>query len=120
MEQLTNLDRLHLQLGNKQYLSDEEYCVLLKENNIEPDMYYVKKNKRKLLLTVLDILKILQNDDDCYKKLSDDVTHFSQSEAFKYLSQRIDSLENDIAKLPLDEEEEQANSDAFLFFKRGW
>lgn len=120
MEQLTNLDRLHLQLGNKQYLEDEEYCVLLKENNLEPDMYYVKKNKRKLLLTVLDILKILLNDDENYRKMSDDVTHFSQSEAYKYLSQRIEALENEIARLPLDEEEEQANSDCFIMFKRGW
>lgn len=117
---MTNLERLNLELGHKEYLSQDEYIVLLEENGLVSDLFYNKRNKRKLLLTVLDILKILQNDDDCYKKLSDDVTHFSQSEAFKYLSQRIDSLENDIAKLPLDEEEEQANSDCFIMFRRGW
>lgn len=116
---MTNLERLNLQLGNKEYLTQNEYKIFLEENGLEPDMYYVKKNKRKLLLTVLDILKVLLNDTDNYRKLSDDVTQFSQSDAYKYLSQRIDELENEIARLPLDEEEEQANSDCFIMFRRG-
>ena len=116
---MTNLERLNLELGHKEYLTQEEYIILLEENGLVYDLYYTKNNKRKLLLTVLDILKILQNDDNCYKKMSDDVTHFTQDSAYKYLAQRIESLENEIARLPLDEEEEQAMSDCFIMFKRG-
>lgn len=114
---MTNLERLKMELGYKQYCSDVDFCTLLEENNLAPSEQYVKKeNQRNLLLTVLDILNILINDIDLYRKLTDEVSGFSTSQAYSQLSKRIEVLKEQIETIPLPEEE---YSNVSLFFTRG-
>ena len=40
MAKLTNLQRLLLALGNKQYLTEEQYNILLEENALVPEVTY--------------------------------------------------------------------------------
>lgn len=114
---MTILERLKLELGNKEYFTDEEYTVLLKENGLAPSNMYDKAiHQRDLLLTVLDILNTLSNDINTFRKLEDGDTGFSQSSAYTLLRQRIEDVKSRIATIPLTQEEQY--SDVSLFFTR--
>lgn len=113
---MTTLERLKLELANKQYFTDEEYTTLLNENNLTSTEPYNKATmQRDLLLTVLDILNMLTNDIDLFRKLEDSTTGFSQSSAYKLLEQRINALKERIEGIPLPQEE---LSDVHLIFTR--
>jgi hypothetical protein len=101
---MTVLDRLKLELANKEYMTDTEYIVFIKENNLDETTTYDKATMQKeLLLTVLDILEVVSNDVDIMRKV---VTEFSTtSDAYKYLEKRIAQIKDRIASLPIDEEE---------------
>lgn len=113
---MTNLERLKMELGYKEYCSEADFCTLLKENNLVPSEQYTKvDNQRNLLLTVLDVLNILINDIDLYRKLTDEVSGFSTTQAYSQLSKRIEVLKEQIESIPLPEEE---YSNVTLFFTR--
>lgn len=113
---MTTLERLKLELANKQYFTDEEYTTLLSENSLTAIETYNKATmQRNLLLTVLDILNMLTNDIDLFRKLEDSTTGFSQSSAYKLLEQRINALKERIEGIPLPQEE---LSDVHLIFTR--
>lgn len=113
---MTTLERLKLELANKQYFSDEQYTTLLSENGLSAtDLYSKATMQRNLLLTVLDILNMVTNDIDIFRKLEDNATGFSQSSAYKLLAERIKVLKERIEGIPLPQEE---LSDVHLIFTR--
>lgn len=93
----SNLTRLELALGNKKYLTDEQYATLLTENGLEPNLTYnaTPENKYRLLTTELDVLNTLANNIDMFRKVE---TEFSNTtDASKALFERIHKLEKEIA-----------------------
>lgn len=95
----TNLERLKLELNNKDYYTDEEYIVFLQENNLKAtDVYNKEENEINLLFTVIAVLETLANDVDLMRKL-DSKDIMSIGEAEKWLLMRIDSIKNKISNL---------------------
>lgn len=113
----TVLNRLKLELSNKDYFKDEEYSIYLEENNLDPmDIYNKKEMERKLLETVLDILEALSNDIDMMRKIIDPTTEFSEDACYKFLEMRVQKIKDRIATLP-NPENEDGNSNIFMLFK---
>jgi len=101
---MTVLDRLKLELANKEYMTDTEYIVFIKENNLDETITYNKATMQKqLLLTVLDILEVVSNDVDIMRKVETEFT--TTSDAYKYLEKRIAQIKDRIASLPIEEDE---------------
>ena len=111
---MTNLERLKLELSNKEYYTDEEYKVFLDENSLVPDNTYVKAdNQIQLLETVVNVLETLSNDVDIMRKI-DNKDIVSVDQASKYLSQRIYNINKKI--LDLKEEQDDTGNISFLFY----
>ena len=111
---MTNLERLKLELSNKEYYTDEEYKVFLDENSLVPDNTYVKAdNQIQLLETVVNVLETLSNDVDIMRKI-DNKDIVSVDQASKYLSQRIYNINKKI--LDLKEEQNDTGNISFLFY----
>lgn len=111
---MTNLERLKLELSNKEYYSDNEYKVFLDENRLVPDNTYVKAdNQIQLLETVVNVLETLSNDVDIMRKI-DNKDIVSVDQASKYLSQRIYNINKKI--LDLKEEQNDTGNISFLFY----
>lgn len=101
---MTVLERLNLELANKEYLTDEEYKVLLAENSLTSATSYDKATMQKqLLLTVLDILEVVANDVDIMRRVETEFT--TTSDAYKHLQERIQNIKDRIAGIPDSEEE---------------
>lgn len=98
---ISNLDRLNLAMGNKLYLSEEQYKILLEENGLDYTTNYNPQdnaNKLALLRTQLDILNTLANNIDLYRSVE---TEFSNTtDAYKNLESRIQAVENQISQIP--------------------
>ena len=91
---MNNLERLKLQLNNKSYLSDEEYCIYLDESGLQPTEEYINANYKPLLNTVLSVFETLANDLDLFCSIE---TEFATTtEAFKSLTQRMIQVKNKI------------------------
>lgn len=94
---LTNLGRLNLALGNKQYLTEEQYSILLEENGMIPTSNYTSTPQEKyaLLKTQLDVLNTLANNIDMFRSVE---TEFSNTtDAYTALFERITKVEKEIA-----------------------
>lgn len=101
---MTVIERLTLELANKEYLTQDEYKQFLKENNLDEIAIYDKATMQKsLLLTVLDVLEVVSNDIDIMRKVETEFT--TTSDAYKYLEQRIAQVKDRIAAIPDPEEE---------------
>ena len=101
---MTVLQRLNLELANKEYLTQEEYIVFIKENGlIETTIYDKVTMQKQLLLTVLDILEVVANDVDIMRKVETEFT--TTSDAYKYLEKRIAQIKDRIASIPEPDEE---------------
>lgn len=100
------LDRLKLELNNKDYFSDNEYTIYLEENNLVATDEYIKKDMQKdLLVTVVDVFESVANDVDLMRKITDGSTEFTTNEAYKLLRQRIEDIKQRIASIPQTEED---------------
>ncbi|BFL46645.1 hypothetical protein [Lactonifactor longoviformis] len=105
MEGFTVLQRVKFELGNKQYYSDLEYQLVIKENHLIPDAIYNKeKDQRNMLEAVYSILQTLCNDIDIYRKIE---TEFAtEDQAYKYLQLRLQDIQVRIETLTdLDKED---------------
>jgi DNA polymerase II small subunit/DNA polymerase delta subunit B len=101
---MTVLQRLTLELSNKQYLTQDEYTQFLSENNLSPtDTYNRSTMQKTLLFTVIDILEVVANDVDIMRKVETEFT--TVSDAYKYLTNRIQKIKDKIASIPESEEE---------------
>ena len=98
------LDRLKMELSNKQYFPDEQYTQFLVENSLTSTDEYDKTTMQKpLLLTVLDILEAVSNDIDVMRSIE---TEFSnEGSAYKYIADRIQQVKDKIASIPDPEED---------------
>lgn len=96
---MTNLERLKLELNNKNYYTDVEYNVFLEENGLTPTTIYNKKNNQiELLKTIVAVLETLSNDTDIMRKIDiKDIT--SIDAASKYLENRISKINLKIIEL---------------------
>ena len=97
MTSITNLSRLLLALGNKQYLTEEQYSILLEENGLTPLSNYTSSDQDKyaLLKTQLDVLNTLANNIDLFRSVE---TEFANtSEAYTAIFERMAKVEKEIA-----------------------
>lgn len=110
---MTVLERLKIELNNKEYLSDPEYITLLKENDLTETVAYVKSTMQKsLLYTVIDVLEIISNDIDKLRKVE---TDFATTEsAFKHLEKRIEKIKQRIYEIS----DEETDSNISLLYSR--
>ena len=110
---ITVLDRLKIELNNKDYYSDDTYSMYLEENGLYSNAFFDKATMKKALYqTVYDILDSLANNIDLFRSV---VTEFSTtSEAYKYLQARLNDIQAKILSIPDDTAEEESNIH-FLF-----
>ena len=108
------LDRLKLELSNKEYFSDEQYIQFLTENSLtDTDIYDKSSMQRNLLLTVLDVLEAVSNDVDIMRSVQ---TEFStESAAYKWIANRIQQVKDKIATIPDPDEEENPSCFSLMF-----
>lgn len=103
---MTVIERLKLELNNKEYLTDAEYSQFLKENGFEviimPE-YNKATMQKSLLFTVVDILEVVSNDVDIMRRVETEFT--TTSDAYKHLQERIQNIKDRIASIPDAEEE---------------
>jgi len=96
---MTVLERLNMELANRQYLSEGQYKQYLIENNLDYEASYNKDTmQRDLLYTVIDILNAVCNDTDTMKSVTTEFETIGR--AYEYLQQRIQEIRNKIASLP--------------------
>lgn len=101
---MTVIERLNLELSNKEYFTSTEYTQFLIENNLTPSDTYNKITMQKpLLFTVVDILEAVANDVDIMRRVETEFT--TTGEAYKYLTNRIQNIKDKIASIPDAEEE---------------
>lgn len=113
----TNLERLKLQLNNKEYYTDDEFSLFLEENELYPNDVYVKSTMEiKLLETVVTVLETLSNDIDLMRKIDTTELGLSTEEAYKYLEKRIKSLNEKILNLKEEQETQEYSNVRPLFF----
>ena len=97
MNPITNLERLKLALGNKQYLTEEQYSILLEENGMTYNVPYnsTPQEKYALLKTELEVLNTLANNIDMFRSVE---TEFSSTtDAYTALFERINKVEKELA-----------------------
>ena len=111
---MQNLDRLKLELNNKEYFTEDEYTTFLTENGLDPLVEYNKSTmQRDLLWTVVDILEAVANDVDLMRKVETEFT--TTTDAVKHINDRIERIKTRIENIRDDEEE---YSNVRLFFTR--
>lgn len=114
MANTTILDRLKLELDNKQYLADEQYITLLNENKLDAGASYIKTDHQIFLLeTVLDVMNILSNNTELMTNI--ETEFISTSDAYRYLEQRIDKVQNRIDNLRYSEVENSSRVRPLFF-----
>lgn len=115
---MTNIERLKLELSNKNYYKDEEYSIFLEENRLRLDDEYIKDNDQiRLLETVVSVLETLANDVDIMRKIdSKDIV--STDQAIKYLSTRIDTINRKIIQLKEEKDEYISSNIRPVFYTR--
>lgn len=108
------LDRLKMELSNKEYFPDEQYAQFLTENSLtDTDIYDKSSMQRNLLLTVLDVLEAVSNDVDIMRSVQ---TEFStESAAYKWMANRIQQVKDKIATIPDPDEEENSSCFSLMF-----
>lgn len=104
MANITVLNRLKMELSNKDYFTDDIYAQYLTENDLDPSAEYVKATmQEKLLYTCLDILEAVSNDIDIMRKL--ETEFITQNAAYEFLTDRINRIKNRITSLPTKKED---------------
>lgn len=97
---MTNLERLYLELNERQYFSesDNAYSQLLEEHGLDPLEEYDRQNDEiKLLETVYGVCRSLLMNIDLYMKVE---TEFATtSAAASNLQKRMNALQNEIDRL---------------------
>lgn len=95
----TTLERLKIELNNKNYYSDEILTMYLDENTLTATATYAKATMQKeLLQTVYDIMESLANNIDLFRSVE---TEFATTnEAYNYLQQRLEDVERRILTIP--------------------
>lgn len=115
---MTILERLELELNNREYLTVSQYEQILQENHLDcTDEYDKEIHQISLLESVLDILNLLNNDTDNMRRISTEFTDIH--EASNYINARIKNLEIKIEKLKKEQDEDFSDF-SLLFTKKRW
>ncbi|MCI1951204.1 MAG: hypothetical protein LKJ50_00465 [Clostridiales bacterium] len=110
---ITVLDRLKIELNNKDYYSDNTYSMYLDENGLDSTANFnVITMKKSLYQTVYDILDSLANNIDLFRSVETEFT--TTSEAYKYLQERLNDIQAKILSIPDNPYEDEPNIH-FLF-----
>lgn len=110
---ITVLDRLKIELNNKDYYSDNTYSMYLDENGLDSTANFnVITMKKALYQTVYDILDSLANNIDLFRSVETEFT--TTSEAYKYLQERLNDIQAKILSIPDNPYEDEPNIH-FLF-----
>lgn len=106
---MTTLDRLKLELSNKEYYTDVEYIVFLGENSLIPNVEYDKSTmQRNLLFSVVSVFETLANDVDVMRKI--EVTGIQSTDlAIAWIRQRIEDVKAKIATIEVEGAEDYTN-----------
>lgn len=108
------IERLKMELNNKEYFTDAEYTIFLEENSLEAELNYDKaSHQRNLLYTVIDILEAVSNDVELLRKTQ---TEFMTTEsASKHLQERIEKIKQRIYTIS---DNENDNMISMLFSRK--
>ncbi len=99
MANVTNLDRLKIELSNKQYYEDTVLIMYLAENDLIDTGIYIKDTMQKQLLqTVYDIMQSLANNIDLFRSVETEFTTTGQ--AYQYLEKRMNDIEKRMLTIP--------------------
>lgn len=112
---ITVLNRLKLELNNKDYYPDDTLSIYLDENNLVSTATYDKKTMRKQLYqTVYDVLNSLANNIDLFHSVETEFT--TTSEAYKYLQERLNDIQAKIISIPDDTTDNESESNFNFMF----
>lgn len=108
------IERLTMELNNKDYFTPIEYTTFLEENSLDADATYVKEtHQRNLLYTVVDVLEAVSNDVELLRKTQ---TEFMTTEsAYKHLQERIEKIKQRIYSIS---DNENDNMISMLFSRK--
>lgn len=119
---MTNLDRLKIELSEKEYFSNsqEVYSSILEENNLDPFDEYSKANDQiNMLESVYSVLQMLANNIDAFRKVETEFV--TTSAAYQYLQKRLKDLRDEINRIKLyicyeDEAGNVSSLTSYMFF----
>lgn len=95
---MTILQRLKLELGNREYFPDDQYIALLEENDLNSNIMYRKEaHQTPLLRTAIDVLEACANDTDVMMNITTEMG--STSAAYNWLMDRIEYLKDKLKDL---------------------
>ena len=107
---MTILERFKLEINKRDYFTDEEYSQFLSEENLtSADTFNKSEHYKSLLKTVVNVLNMVSNDTDLMRKITDNSTEYSMSQAYTNLANRIHQIQLQIAQIA-DKEGEESNS----------
>ena len=96
---ITTLNRLKMELNNKEYYSDDTLSIYLNENNLDGSKVYSKATMQKeLYQTVYDVLDSLANNIDLFRSVETEFT--STGQAYNHLQKRLATLQSKILSIP--------------------
>lgn len=111
--EITVLDRLKMELNNKDYYPDDTLSIYLSENDLNAtDTYTQSTMKKQLFQTVYDVLDSLANNIDLFRSVETEFTTTGQ--AYKFLQKRLDDIEKKILAIP-DSTGETASQFGFIY-----
>lgn len=118
---MTNLDRLKIELSEKEYFKNtqEIYCSILEENGLDPFDTYAKANDEiSMLESVYSVLRMLSNNIDVFRKVETEFV--TTSAAYQYLQKRLKDLREEIDCLKKDLHYEDASGNVSQLVSHMW
>lgn len=122
---MLNLERLNLELNDKDYFGNSQRDLfenILNDNNLDPFDEYSKENDRvNMLESVYDILNMLANDIDKFRRVETEFV--TTSAAYQYLQKRLKDLRAEIDRVKLetaytDEDGNTSSVVGFMYYNR--
>lgn len=122
---MLNIERLNMELNDKDYFGNAQQDLfenILTDNNLDPLDEYVKDNDRvNMLESVYDILNMLSNDIDKFRRVETEFV--TTSAAYQYLQKRLKDLRAEIDRVKLetaytDEDGNTSSVVGFMYFNR--
>lgn len=122
---MINIERLNLELNDKDYFGNSQQDLfenILNDNNLDPFDEYSKENDRvNMLESVYDILNMLANDIDKFRRVETEFV--TTSAAYQYLQKRLKDLRAEIDRVKLetaytDEDGNTSSVVGFMYYNR--
>lgn len=122
---MLNIERLNFELNDKDYFGNSQRDLfenILNDNNLDPFDEYSKENDRvNMLESVYDILNMLANDIDKFRRVETEFV--TTSAAYQYLQKRLNDLRAEIDRVKLetaytDEDGNTSSVVGFMYFNR--